>query len=224
MKSTTRSFASLTLVVLAFLHTASAGAAAILYWQDVDRGGPLDFLHEPWGANDNSYDLSYENTWDLTGSGYNPAIHGIDGITVWFAFADDRPGYFEGAEAAHGGDVAEHVDISLGGAMVWDDLEVDGQHPVSSYAYYAKVLDPVGHAAIFSDLAADGRLAYTVELQQLLNDTGSEGRNSEDTYLKVAKIKAWHDPSARRVPEGGASLVLFGLGLAGVVGLSRLRR
>ncbi|MFN0128365.1 MAG: hypothetical protein ACKV19_16955 [Verrucomicrobiales bacterium] len=202
---------------------AGAGQSAMLTWYDQHSGGPLDFLYEPYGRSDSSYDLSYSNTWDIKPDGFDPAIHGIDGIKVWFAFADDRPGEDPTKErtAGNGGDAEEYVDIALrdnpNQVLIWDDLEVDGAHPSSDYAYYSMVLDPTLHASIFSDLAADGLLKYTVALEQFLADTGSESKYGEDTYLKVTKINAWYDDTPRHVPEGGAGLGLLALSLAGMV-------
>lgn len=201
----------------------STGQAAMMVWEDGFSGSPLDFLHEKWGSYDSSYDRNYSNTWDITTDGYNPLVNSIDGIQVWFAFADDRPGNFDGAETGDGGDAPEHVDISLGGTRIWDDLEVDGAHPYSNYAFYTMVLDPTLHASIFSDLSSDGRLGFNVELQELLSDSGDSSKYQEDTYIKVANIRAWQDePNQHKVPDGGTTLVLLGASLAGMAGLRRL--
>jgi hypothetical protein len=183
----------------------------------------LDFLEEKWGNSDSSYDLSYSGTWNITTAGYNPIIHDIDAITVWFAFADDSPGNFEGAETGNGGDAAENVDISLGGNTIWDDLEVDGRHPASTYTYYSMVLNPLTHFAIFNDLSSDGKLGYTVTIQELLPDTGYASQNLEDTYLKVAKLEACFTPvpETRKVPDNGSTFIAFGLGLLGLGGVRR---
>lgn len=212
----------------ALLGGAGAGQAAMLTWYDEHSGSPLDFLYEPYGTSDTSYDLSYSDTWDIKPDGFNPAVHGIDGIKVWFAFADDRPGADPTKERTGGndGDAEEYVDVALrdnpNQVLIWDNLEVDGAHPSSNYAYYSMVLDPTLHASIFSDLAADGLLRYTVTLEQLLSDSGSESKYGEDTYLKVTKIKAWYDDTPRNVPEGGAGLGLLALSLGGLVSLRRM--
>jgi hypothetical protein len=205
------------------LAAATPCNASTQTWADTDSGSPLDFLEEQWGSN-SGFDLSYSGTWDITGAGYNPAIHGIDAITVWFAFADDSPGNFEGAETADGGDAPEYVDVTLGaGTTIWDNLEVDGRHPASTYTYYSMALNPLTHFGIFNDLKIDGKLAYTVTIQELLADTGSESLNREDTYLKVAKLEASFTPAPapNRVPDGGSTLLTLG---AAVLGLGGFRR
>jgi|GEM_PF-4183496 len=184
-------------------------------WSVSSGRAPLDFLKEGgWGGED----LSYSNTWDLTTAGFVPGSNLIDGIQVWFAFADDQPN----------GDVGEYVDISVGGTTLWDDLEVDGSHQYG-YEYHSMVLDPTTHASIFTDLQADGLLSYNVTLQQLLEpDYTSKDWKREDTYLKVAKIKAWENcrppEDTPGVPDGGTTLLMLGASMTGLAGIRRALR
>jgi hypothetical protein len=208
-------------MVAGLFGAANLCKAAPITWEDTDSGSPLDFLEEKWGSYDNSYDLSYSGTWNILNAGFNPASDTIDAITVWFAFADDSPGNFEGAETSNGGDAPEYVDISLGGTKIWDDLEVDGRHPASTYTYYSMVLNPLSHFTVFNDLATDGKLGYSVVIQDLFADTGSQSLNLEDTYLKVAKIQACSTPTPKSVPDGGSTFLAFGAGLIGLGGVRR---
>lgn len=214
----TRLFSSL-IVSAGLLGSSGFVSAQTMIWEDVRTGSPLDFLYESTFS-DRTSDLSYANTWSLLDKGYS-ANNPISGITVWFKFADDSPGNFEGAETANGGDVQEYVDISLGNQKLWDNLEVDGRHPSTTYASYSMVLDPVAHAAVFSDLMMDGKLSYTVALQDMAKS--SLGR--EDTYVKEAGLRASFTPkpktTSNRVPDGGASLALLSISLAGLAGLRK---
>jgi hypothetical protein len=203
--NTTRLF-SHSIVAAGFLGLSSLSHAALLTWEDIDSGSPLDFLYESTNSRSSS-DLFYTATWNLLTKGYT-ANSPIDAITVWFKFADDSSS-----------DVTEHVDISVGGSKIWDDLEVDGIHPSPTYATYSLTLNPVTHMSIFDDLKVDGLLTYTVELQRLLSN--SCGR--EDTYLKEAGLQATYAETSRtnRVPDGGTSLALLGMSLAGIAGLRK---
>ncbi len=202
--NTTRLF-SHSIVAAGLLGLSSLSNAALLTWEDIDSGSPLDFLYEST-ASDSSSDLSYSATWNILTKGYT-ANSAIDGITVWFKFADDSSN-----------DINEKVDISVGSSKIWDDLEVDGIHPAPTYATYSLTLNPVTHVSIFNDLKADGLLTYSVELQRLLSN--SLGR--EDTYLKEAGLRATYETCrTNRVPDGGASIALLGLSLAGIAGLRK---
>ncbi len=203
--NTTRLF-SHSIVAAGLLGLSSLSNAALLTWEDIDSGSPLDFLYEST-ASDSSSDLSYSATWNILTKGYT-ANSAIDGITVWFKFADDSSN-----------DIDEKVDISVGSSKIWDDLEVDGIHPSPTYATYSLTLNPVTHVSIFNDLKADGLLTYSVELQRLLSN--SLGR--EDTYLKEAGLRATYAETSRtnRVPDGGTSLALLGMSLAGIAGLRK---
>ncbi len=219
---------SMAVCAMTLLATCGLSQAATMVWEDTHSGSPLDFLHEKWGSNDSSHDRTYSKTWNITNAGFNPGVDAISGIEVWFAFADDQPGFFDGGEIWGLGDAEERVDISLGGSMIWDDLEVDGRHGSANYAYYSMVLDPLTHLSVFSDLAADGKLKYTVALQELLSDSGSQYFNREDVYFKGAKLRATYDVPADdsgqpqgKVPDGGTTLALLGAGLAGLYGIRR---
>lgn len=187
-------------------------ASNINCWESSFSGSPLDFLNEKWCSHDNSYDLSYSNTWNILSDGFNPGTDTIDAITVWFSFADDSKT-----------DGEEYVDISLGGTNLWDDLEVDGMHPATNYATYSMVLDPLTHFSVFQDLAADGKLGFSVVLQELVSDCGSKSKNLEDTYVKVAKIQACSSstPIENPVPDSGSTFLAFGIGLLGLGGVRR---
>jgi hypothetical protein len=248
MKQSSRIHRSM-VALAALAAVAGTSQAAVLSWKAEHVGSPLDFLYEPWGSSDNSYDLTYGNTWTIAPVGstpaFTPSVHGIDTIKVWFKFADDRPGTYpdsnpddfkrngSSSSSGNGEDAEEHVDIWLGSdapapgtkTLIANDFEVDGAHPSSSYALYEFVLNKNDHGKIFDDLAADGKLYYLVELQQLLSDTGYESKKGEDTYLKVAGIEAtWTERPEQFVPEGGAGLALFGLTLAGLVGWRRRKQ
>jgi hypothetical protein len=183
----------------------SSHATTLNCWEDSAGAAPLDFLYEAYRY-DNSADYSYSGTWDITDSGFNSAIHEINAITVWFSFADDES------------DTGEYVDISVGGNNYWSDLEVDGSHDnaPTSYDTVMKSFDLNADSDIFSDLQSDGKLSYSVVIQELLSDYGND---REDTYLKVAKIKACGAPTS--VPDGGSTFLAFGLGLLGLGGVRR---
>jgi hypothetical protein len=216
------------LLAAAFSGVTAVSQAATLTYQARHEGGPLDFLEEPWLGSGG--DLSYGATWDITtvaNGGYVPNSHPFLKIELWFAFADDRPGANPSLERTSGndGDAEEHVRITAGTETVTADLEVDGKHPASTYEYYPFVFDsannPAAFAALSADLMADGKLAYRVELLELLSDSGEKYKKREDTYFKVAKLRATYDEPERNVPEGGAGLAMFGLTLAGLVGWRR---
>jgi hypothetical protein len=217
LKSFTLAHSAPLLAVAVILGTSFSGNAATM-WSDFDRGAPLDFLHEKWGKHDSHYDHSYSRTWDLGEKCEDLSDLCITDIQVWFAFADDQPGKYSNSPDGQGGDAPEYVDISLGGIKIWDDLQVDGSHR-GGYAYYSMILDPIAHSMIFDDLADDGRLSYTVELQQKQKDHGDANWYREDTYLKVAGIKAWCEH--KQVPDSGTSLALLGMSLAGLGLLKR---
>ena len=117
---------------------------------------------------------------------------------------------------------SEYVDISVVGFNIWNDLEVDGTHAnaPTSYEWFSQGL--TGNISILGDINADGILAYSVTIQNL--DT-SRRSYTEDTYLKIAELTAGGDLKPRTtgtpVPDGGATLGLFGLGL---LGLGAVRR
>jgi len=186
-------------------------ASALNCWEDSAGAAPLDFLYEAYRTN-NSADYSYSGTWDITDGvgGFNPATDMINAITVWFSFADD------------GNDDSEYVDISVGGNTYWNDLEVDGSHQNAPYSYdtVMKSFDLNADSGIFSDLQSDGKLGYSVVIQELLSDSWYD---REDTYLKVAKIRACGAPAPtpRSVPDGGSTLLALGAGLLGLGGVRR---
>jgi hypothetical protein len=197
--------------------TSGLLSAQTIVWEKIHRGSPLDFLYESSSSNRSS-DLSYRNKWNILNDGY-VANSSISELKVWFKFADDAPGRFDGAERLEGGDVEEYVDITLGNTKIWDNLEVDGRHPSTTYASYFMMLDPILHASIFSDLMMDGELSYTVVLQDMAR--ASFGR--EDTYVKEAGLRASFTPkpqtTSSRVSDGGASFALLGMSLLGLAGL-----
>ncbi len=194
--------------VLALSNTVSASA---ITWvdRDPDSGnGPLQFLSE-------NGTTVFSSTFDITTAGFIPGTHLVDTINVKFAFSDDNSD-----------SQTEYVDIFLGSGLtktkIWDNLEVDGTHTnaPTSYEWFSQNLS--GNLLLLGDLNADGIIAYKVTIQNL--DT-SWCSNTEDTYLKIAQLTATGNLKPRTtgtpVPDGGATLGLFGLGL---LGLGAIRR
>lgn len=188
--------------VLALSNTVSASA---ITWvdRDPDSGnGPLQFLSE----NDTTV---FTSTFNIIPAGFIPGTHLVDTINVKFAFSDDDSDT-----------QTEYVDITVGGFNIWNDLEVDGTHAnaPTSYEWFSQGLS--GNLSILGDINADGILAYSVRIQNL-----STSWRAEDTYLKIAELTAGGDVKPRTtgtpVPDGGATLGLFGLGL---LGLGAIRR
>jgi hypothetical protein len=206
---------------------------------------PLAFLKEPW--KDSNGTPSYSSTWNLTGtfggytpsSIYTPNSHTFDKIEVTFSFADDDPGSATKPDAPDysSADVAEYVSLKVGSVTIKLQEQVDGKHPESNYKPYSydlkSILSPVDFQTVVADLMADGKLTYQVTILDISGNKYKDSRgnwkwlsedpNREDTYLKVASIKAGYTycPPEQNVPEGGASLALFGLTLAGLVGWRR---
>lgn len=190
--------------VLALSNIASASA---ITWvdRDPDSGnGPLQFLSE-------NGTTVFSSTFNIIPAGFIPGTHLVDTINVKFAFSDDDSD-----------SQTEYVDITVGGFNIWNDLEVDGTHvnAPTSYEWFSQGLS--GNMSILGDINADGILAYSVTIQNL--DT-SRRSYTEDTYLKIAELTAGGDFKPRTtgtpVPDGGATLGLFGLGL---LGLGAVRR
>jgi hypothetical protein len=162
--------------------------------------GPLQFLSE-------NGTKSYSSFFDITTAGFVPGTHSASSIDVKFAFADDQ--FF---------DVAETVDITFGGLLIWDDEQVDGTF-LFAPTYYDWVSGSLTvNLALLGDLNADGKLAYTVTIQD-------SNRGTADTWLKIAELTATGSlvpgNNGNAVPDGGATLGLFGLGL---LGLGAIRR
>jgi hypothetical protein len=199
-------FAAANLSQATYIDTNCSEDSDTICWEDSAGAAPLDFLYESYRTGTTA-DWSYSGTWDITDSGFDSATHTINAITVWFSFADDSSW-----------DDQEFVDISVGGNKYWNDLEVDGNHsnPPSSYDTYIKSFDLNADSGIFSDLQSDGKLSYSVFIQDLLSDSQYD---REDTYLKVAKIEACGTPN--RVPDSGSTFLAFGLGLLGLGGVRR---
>jgi hypothetical protein len=221
---------SATLCTALFVVTTTT--ASVIYWEDEHIGSPLDFLHEKWGANDTNYDESYSNIWNILTQGYQPGVNSITGIEVTFAFADDKPGNFEGAEIGNDGDIEEYVDISLGtnnsGTQIVDNREVDGRHPYATYEFFTLTLNPATHTAIFSELNLTGKLKYDIRLAPIASDSyssssGYTGNYLEDTYFKVAKIRAYQviPDDSPNVPDHGSTLLCLGVSFAGLLGLRK---
>ncbi len=189
--------------VLALSNTVSASA---ITWvdRDPDSGnGPLEFLSE-------NGTTVFSSTFNIIPAGFIPGTHLVDTINVKFAFSDDNSD-----------SQTEYVDITVGGFKIWNDLEVDGTHAnaPTSYEWFSQGLS--GNLSILGDINADGVLAYSVKIQNLSNSWSG----TEDTYLKIAELTAGGDFKPRTtgtpVPDGGATLGLFGLGL---LGLGAIRR
>lgn len=177
-------------------------ASASLYWEDRDPSsgnGPLEFLEE--------YDtVTYSSDFQMFGPvAYNSALHNITQILVKFYFADDN-----------GGDSQyEYVDIWVGSTKLWNNQEVDGNHNNAPNSFHLLEKDVTGYDILRSDLLADGKINYTVKIQDLEGWRGGQ----EDTYLKIAHLQVWGD--YKQVPDAGATVALVGLGL---VGLAAARR
>jgi hypothetical protein len=181
----------------------SGANASLLTWVDrnPDTGnGPLQFLSE-------NGTKSYSSFFDITTAGFVPGTHSAGSIDVKFAFADDQ--FF---------DVAETVDITFGGLLIWDDEQVDGTF-LFAPTYYDWVSGSLTvNLALLGDLNADGKLAYTVTIQD-------SNRGTADTWLKIAELTAAGSlvpgNNGNAVPDGGATLGLFGLGLLGLGAICR---
>ena len=180
----------------------SGANASLITWVDrnPDSGnGPLQFLSETGTE-------SYSSFFDITTAGFVPGTHSATSIDVKFAFADDE------------NDDAETVDIFLGGIKIWNNEEVDGDHSSAPTSYDWVSGSLTGNLTLLGDLNADGKLAYTVTIQD-------GARNRADTWLKIAELTATGSliPSTNGnpVPDGGATLGLFGLGLFGLGAIRR---
>ncbi|MES2466987.1 MAG: VPDSG-CTERM sorting domain-containing protein [Verrucomicrobiota bacterium] len=191
--------------VLALSNIASASA---ITWvdRDPDSGnGPLQFLSE-------NGTTVFTSTFNIIPAGFIPGSHLVDTINVKFAFSDDD------SDTQN-----EYVDITVGGFKIWNDLEVDGTHvsAPTSYEWFSQGLS--GNMSILGDINADGILAYSVTIQNL-----STSWRAEDTYLKIAELTAGGDFKPRTtgtpVPDGGATLGLFGVGLLGLGAIRRKLR
>ena len=181
----------------------SGANASLITWVDrnPDSGnGPLQFLSETGTE-------SYSSFFDITTAGFVPGTHSATSIDVKFAFADDQ--LFDDAET---------VDIALGGLVIWDDEEVDGSFLFAPRFYDWVSGSLTGKLTLLGDLNADSKLAYTVTIQD-------GARNRADTWLKIAELTATGSliPSTNGnpVPDGGATLGLFGLGLFGLGAIRR---
>jgi hypothetical protein len=181
----------------------SGANASLLTWVDrnPDTGnGPLQFLSE-------NGTKSYSSFFDITTAGFVPGTHSASSIDVKFAFADDQLL-----------DVVETVDITLGGLLIWDNEQVDGTSLFAPVFYDWVSGSLTGTLALLGDLNADGKLAYTVTIQD-------SNRGTADTWLKIAELTATGSlvpgNNGNAVPDGGATLGLFGLGL---LGLGAIRR
>lgn len=199
------------IIAAGFFGAANLSQATnINCWEDSAGAAPLDFLYESYRT-DTSADWSYSGTWDINDSGFNSALYTVDSIKVWFSFADDSST-----------DDQEFVDISVGGNKYWNDLEVDGDHSnaPTSYDTYMKSFDLNSDSGIFADLQSDGKLDYSVFIQDLLSDSQYD---REDTYLKVARMEACGTakPRQNRVPDSGSTFLALGLGLLGLGGVRR---
>lgn len=191
----------------------SGANAALITWVDRNPStgnGPIVLLSE-------NGTTSYSSFFDITtlDAGPTPFIagtHQATTIDVRFAFADDDS------------DDAESVDIFLGSIVlpIWNNEQVDGNHSNAPTNYDWVSGSLTGNLTLLGDLNADGKLAYTVTIQNL--DT-SRRSDTEDTWLKIAELTATGDRkpgnNGNPVPDGGATLGLFGLGL---LGLGAIRR
>jgi hypothetical protein len=171
-----------------------AHAAPAITWIDEDNGDPLKFL--------TFSDPSYTSTFNILNDGYNPLTMMVTSAVASFAFADDSDLSYEYVNV--------HLDGSLFNAALTggaSPIEVDGTHYniPTSYDWY--------HGSLSGTLLAglqDGVISYTVTV------TGG------DTYLKRAKLVAEgiYQP-LRSVPDGGATALLLGFGMAGLIAMRR---
>jgi len=173
---------------------ALANSSSAITWMDRDPdsgSGPLKLLTES--------STTYSSDFNILINGFNPATMLVQSATVKFAFADDDTN-----------DPYEYVNIYLDNILLQANLEVDGTHPISSFAWYQFSVTGAHLASL-----QDGILDYKVVLQN------TRGKN--DTYLKIAQLNA--TGTTRSVPDNGASVTLFALGLVGLLSLrQRLSR
>ena len=169
---------------------ASSSSAITWVDRDPDSGsGPLKFLTES--------SKTYSSTFNILEKGYNPATMLVQSATVKFAFADDSTN-----------DPEEYVNIYLDNTLLVANLEVDGTHPLSSYAWYQFSVTGAHLASL-----QDGILDYKVKLQ---NTSGTN-----DTYLKITQLDA--TGTTRSVPDHGSAIPLFALGLVSLASLRHYR-
>lgn len=124
--------------------------------------------------------------------GYNPG-DSIIGATVSFGLWDNDS-------------AKEQVHFSIGGQYLGSSPgnQISG-HNTFSYDLFS-VLNASALATVLADLA-DGTIAYRARLLDY-------PENNDNVWLKWAFLEIQSE--ARRVPDGGATLALFGLGLLGV--------
>lgn len=148
----------------------------------------------------NSNNPTYTSTFNILNAGYDPNTMVVTAATAWFAFADDGDSQYE------------YVKVYLDGALFMGPIEVDGTHNniPASYDWHSGTL-----SGSFLASLQDGIINYSVKV------------TSGDTYLKRTKLVAegYARPSeSPRVPEGGATIVMLGMSLAGLAGLARHRQ
>lgn len=195
---------------------AGSASAASYNWVWTTTTVPVDYLAEGGDtSHGENFDISLVTSYNPVA--YNASLHNISSATVYFAFADDKNGP-DVTTSSSSYDIAEYVDISVGGTKLWNNAQVDGTHsgPPDSYHWLSMALP----TALLDDLKADGMISFLVQIQNL-NDWWSSGSSEwkrEDTYLKVAKIHATGvdipppPPPPVGVPDGGSSIALLGLG------------
>jgi hypothetical protein len=174
-----------------FVFSFSASALTIT---DEVFGYPLKFLTPS--------NPSYSKEFNILDDGYNPETMYVKSATAYFWFADD-------ADSA-----LEWVKVHLGNLLLLGPIEVNGNHsnPIGSYDMRSGSLSDT----MVGDLQ-DGKIDYLVKVVKKDGKTG-------DTYLKGARlvVEVCEIPEETPpVPEGGATLVLLGLGLAGLAGVAR---
>jgi hypothetical protein len=106
--------------------------------------------------------------------------------------------------------VASSVNVALGNGPTTTSFVSNFQVPLYLNGFTSGFVS--GNA--WGDLTADGKLKYTVTLNVNGTDT---------VYFKTATLYAVSTPNAQ-VPDGGATLALFGLGVMGVGCLARKSR
>lgn len=184
----------LTLAAMGGLLLGSQTAHAIAF-QDYDV---IDVILR--GAGD-----SYNGTFSITspdtdgpdGSvgdirGFVPSLYTVTSATASFElYSDDHD--------------KEQVDINLGS---WDLLTTPGSQ-INGTVVFSNLLS----LAMIADLQSDGSISYRLRLENSPNE------HDEDVRINWGKLVV--NASPRSVPDGGATLGLFGLGLLGLATLKR---
>lgn len=191
----------LSLAAITSLFVASQ-ASAISYYSDVDLIGQKVTTSSSYSSDFNIVDNGGDSLFDLFSSllpgpntfsdGYNAATETITNAWAIFVFVDDT---WNQSDSGWFSDEAETVEVDLG--------TMDFQSPIE-VGFLSSVY---GSISILTDLDEDGILGYTISSTQ------------GDFKVLSAGLAATYE--ARPVSDSGTSLALLGLGLLGLVGISR---